>query len=39
MVFVQAPWPVEDEWMRASPESFTLRQSASAFRVYQVIGS
>jgi len=39
MVFVQAPWPVEDEWMRASPESFTLRQSATGYRVYQVIGS
>ena len=35
-VFVQAPWPVEDEWMRARADLFWLASAGSHFRVFAV---
>ena len=37
-VFVQAPWPIEDEWMRARPERFTSVGEGAGFRIYEVRG-
>ena len=37
MVFVQAPWPVEDDWMRERPDLFALRQGGNSVRVYEVL--
>jgi hypothetical protein len=33
-VYVQAPWPIEDGWMREDQERFTLVLDTSSFRIY-----
>ena len=34
LVFVQAPWPVEDAWMRAHDDLFTIRSQDASYRIY-----
>lgn len=39
VVFEQAPWPVEDEWMRARPDVFRLVEDGRAYRIFAVTPS
>jgi hypothetical protein len=39
LVFVQAPWPVEDEWMRERTEAFSPVSQGEGYRVYAVRSS
>lgn len=36
MVFVQAPWPVEDGWMQEHRDTFSMRKEGPGFRLYEV---
>ena len=36
LVFIQAPWPVEDGWMRAHPVLFTVVSEGTGYRIYSL---
>jgi hypothetical protein len=36
LVFVQAPWPIEDAWMRERAQTFPLLSGGTGYRLYAV---
>jgi hypothetical protein len=37
LIFIEAPWPIEDKWMRAAPDKFRVARASEAFRIYELL--